>query len=277
MKKLLSCLTVLFISHYLFSQPANDNCAGATTLTAGTPSAGTVWAATATGSIPVGCAIGNPDDDVWYKFTTPGALGTAATISLSSIGTELNTTGAILQLFSGTCAGLTSLACANGAISPLAINTLSNNTTYFVRVYSYATGALSGSGASAFTIKYTSSIAPTNDECLNAILIPSSTVTINSYGWLQGATTSADLPVCAGTFKYDAWYKFVATKSNPTIALSSLGANISGNVRLELLSGICGSMSQLACSAGTSIVASGLTVGTTYYIRVYSNTASGTT
>ncbi|HMK24895.1 MAG TPA: PQQ-dependent sugar dehydrogenase [Chitinophagaceae bacterium] len=278
MKKLLSCLTILFISNYLFSQaPANDNCAGAATLTAGTPLAGTVWAATATGSIPVGCAIGNPDDDVWYKFTTPVSAGTAATLSLSLIGTDLNTTGAIIQLFSGTCAGLTSVACANGAISPLAINSLANNTTYYVRVYSYTAGALSSSGASAFTIKYTSSIAPTNDECSNAILIPSSTVTINSYGWLQGATTSADVPVCAGTFKYDAWYKFVATKANPTIALSSPGANISGNVRLQLLSGSCGSMSSLACSAGTSIVASGLTIGTIYYIRVYSNTASATT
>jgi PQQ-dependent dehydrogenase (s-GDH family) len=277
MKKLLFCLTILLISNYLFSQaPANDDCAGATTLTAGTPAAGTVWAATATGSIPVGCAIGNPDDDVWYKFTTPVASGTAATISLSLIGTDLNTTGAIIQLFSGTCAGLTSLSCANGAISPLAINTLSNNTTYYIRVYSYATGALSTSGASAFTIKYTSSIAPTNDECSNAILIPSSTTTINSFGWLQGATTSADLPVCAGTFKYDAWYKFVATKSNPTITLSNLGASISANARLELLSGTCGSMSQLACGA-TPLVASGLTIGTTYYIRVYSNTASGTT
>ncbi len=272
----LSCL--LLISSTVIAQPANDNCSGVITLTNGTPVAGTVWAATASGGIPVGCGIGNPDDDVWYKFTTPAAAGNNATISLSSIGNDLDATGAIIQLFSasGACSGFASLACANGAIAPLVINTLSNNTTYYVRVYSYASGGLASSGGSVFTITYTAAIVPSNDECINAISLPTSGSCLNSYGWLQNATTSSGVPATCGTAKYDVWYKFVASKPNPTITLSNLGTNISGNVRLQLLSGSCGSLVSLNCG-NTSITASGLTTGLTYYVRVYSNTASGST
>jgi hypothetical protein len=69
-----------FFTTLVSAQPVNDNCGSATTLTSGTPQAGTVLAATASGA-PVGCAVGNPDDDVWYKFTT-GAGTPVATISL---------------------------------------------------------------------------------------------------------------------------------------------------------------------------------------------------
>ncbi len=274
------CAYLLLIGSFFFSaklsaQPSNDNCAAATTLTAGTPSAGTVWAATASGGIPVGCAVGNPDDDVWYKFVA--TVSGVATLTLSSIGTDLNNSGAIMQLFSGSCAGLTSMACVNGVFGPLVVNGLTNGSTYYVRIYSYVTGALSSSAGSAFTVTFTTTMAPSNDDCANAIDLPTSTSCLNSYGWLQNATTSVGAPNCAGTVKYDTWYKFIATKTNPTITLSSLGSSISANVRLQLLSGTCGSLTSLSCSAGTSITASGLTIGNTYYVRVYSNTASGST
>ncbi|MBK5271272.1 MAG: PQQ-dependent sugar dehydrogenase, partial [Bacteroidia bacterium] len=78
---------------------------------------------------------------------------------------------------------------------------------------------------------------------------------------------------CTGNPDDDVWYKFVATKTNPTITLSNIAASITGTAsgsRLQLLSGLCGSLTSLACGT-TSIAATGLTVGNTYYTRVYSN------
>jgi PQQ-dependent dehydrogenase (s-GDH family) len=265
-------LFLLSYSQASFAQPGNDDCATATVLPAGTGVAGTVWAATTSSGIPVGCAVGTPDDDVWYKFVAT-ASG-VATISLSSIGTDLNTSGAMMQLFSGTCGTLASVTCDNGVFSPLVVNGLTNGSTYYIRVYSYATGALASSGGSAFTITFTASIAPSNDEVANAIALPTSATCLNSYGWLQGATTTTGFTNCAGTTKYDVWYRFVAAKTNPTIALSTLGANISANVRLQLFDN---SMTSLFCSAGTSIAATSLSIGQTYYVRVYSTTASAST
>ena len=269
-------LLLIFSSTKALAQPGNDDCTSATLLTSGTGVAGTVWNATATASIPTGCS-GNPDDDVWYKFVASSSGN--ATISLSSIGTDLNASGAMIQIFSGACGSLTSLACANGSFSSLYINGLTNTNTYYVRVYSYATGALTGgSSGSAFSIKFSNAaFAPSNDDCTGAIPLISSTANQGAKGWLQGASTSATTPVCAGTVKYDVWYSFVAASTNPTITLSSLGSNISANASLQILSGTCGgSLTSKGCG-GTSLTASGLTIGSPYFIRVYSTTASGST
>jgi PQQ-dependent dehydrogenase (s-GDH family) len=128
--------------------PANDECTGATALTLGTANnSGTVWNATASSGIPVGCATGTPDDDVWYSFVA----GTAnATITINPTGTDLGTAGARLQLFSGSCSALTSLGCGT---TTLAATGLVFGTTYYIRVYSAAAGAIGTSASgSAFSI-----------------------------------------------------------------------------------------------------------------------------
>ncbi len=268
--------TISFVSE-LNAQPANDNCSGAVTLTAGTPVSGTVWNATASSSIPTGCSVGNPDDDVWYRFTATSSG--VATITLSAVGTELDASGAIIQLFSGSCGSLTSVACANGSLSELITNGLTNGNTYFLRVFAYATGALTGgSSGSAFTITFTTAVPPpSNDECVNSILLPTSNSCLNSKGWLQGATTSSGAPNCSpGPVKYDVWYHFVASSTSHIATISSLGSNINTSARLQLLSGSCGSLNSLDCGT-TSVSSSSLTIGNTYYVRVSSNTSSSST
>ncbi|MBK5270284.1 MAG: hypothetical protein JJE22_04645, partial [Bacteroidia bacterium] len=71
---------------------------------------------------------------------------------------------------------------------------------------------------------------PGNDECINAYLIPTSTSCLNSRGTLTGASASAGVPIgsCTGNPDDDVWYKFVATKTNPTITLSNIAASITG-------------------------------------------------
>lgn len=114
--------------------PANDNCAGAVVLTVGTANAaGSVQNAT-TSAEAAGCATGTPDDDVWYRFTT-SATQTYASISLTP-GALLKANGAMLQVYSGTCGSLTSIACGQEEIT--ITGGLLPSTQYYVRVYSSA-------------------------------------------------------------------------------------------------------------------------------------------
>jgi PQQ-dependent dehydrogenase (s-GDH family) len=115
---------------------SNDNCNTATTLVPGTTLEGSVWGASTTGSIPVGCATGTPDDDVWYSFTAPH---TYATVTLSSVGSNLTTT-ARMQMFRGTtCTGLTSIYCGTSA-NVINATGLTKGAIYYIRVYSSTAG-----------------------------------------------------------------------------------------------------------------------------------------
>ena len=131
--------------------PSNDECSGATALTIGTTnSAGTVWLATASSGIPTGCASGAPDDDVWYKFT---ASSSSAIVSLGAIGSNLSSSGALVQLFSGSCTSLTSIGCG---YTNLSASGLIVGNTYYIRVYSSGSGSIGGtSSGSAFSITVT--------------------------------------------------------------------------------------------------------------------------
>lgn len=130
--------------------PANDNCSATSpVLTIGTPLAGTLQNATASAET-AGCATGTPDDDVWYRFT---ATQSYAGISVGSTGSLLTSNRAMLQLYSGACGSLVSIACGMDAIS-MDTGTLNVGTQYYVRVYSsaaYVTTPAVGTGNN-FTI-----------------------------------------------------------------------------------------------------------------------------
>jgi glucose/arabinose dehydrogenase len=141
--------------------PSNDDCAGALTITPGTTnSAGTVLNATASGTT-VGCATGTPDDDIWYKFTTTSTQ-TSATITVSA-GATLSANGAMIQVYSGTCGSLTSIACGQNEVT--LSSGLSVSTQYYVRVYSssaYSTTPASGSVTNSVSIFVSAPLATTN-------------------------------------------------------------------------------------------------------------------
>src|SRR5690606_4793269 len=121
------------------SPPSNDECSSATSLTVGTTNnSGTVWGATESTGIVTGCATGTPDDDVWYRFTAPA---TTATVTLSSIGGNLSTSGARVQAFSGACGSLISIGCSS---TDLNLTGLSTGTQYYLRVYSAGAGSIGG-------------------------------------------------------------------------------------------------------------------------------------
>lgn len=248
--------------------PANDNCAGAVSLTSYTScinTASTLNLATATGGLPAGCQPGGTHYDVWFSFV---AATTSETITISGLGANINNPR--IQLYSGSCAVLTSVACGTTTLTQGGL-TIGN--TYFVRVANLNADP-SGTGTVAnFNICVTHT-GPANDDCAGAISLTSGAVCVNTGGTLVGATYSTISPLgCGVANRNDVWYSFVAVSSNPTITLSSAPAN----PRIQLFSGSCGSLTSLSCG-NTSLTASGLTVGNTYYIRVYTdpNVLSGT-
>ena len=124
--------------------------------------------------------------------------------------------------------------------------------------------------------------APANDNCVAATILISGTSCANTAGTLINATrTLSGVPACGHNNSPDVWYQFVAKSLFPTITLSSVGAQLTtANPHIQLLNGSCGSFTSLACTAGTVLnvataFPAGLTVGTTYYIRVTTNTNFG--
>lgn len=152
-------LVLLKLSFTCAAQPLNDNCANAVLLTSNTAcvnTAGTVQNATNSG-IAVAPCTGIADDDVWYRFVT---TSTDHTITLSTIGANLNTSGPRMQLFAGTCAGFTSIACGT---TNIAVTTLARNTTYYIRVYSNGGAVLTSNAGFNICVTNPAAVAPQID------------------------------------------------------------------------------------------------------------------
>ncbi|MCP4439937.1 MAG: T9SS type A sorting domain-containing protein [Aureispira sp.] len=115
--------------------------------------------------------------------------------------------------------------------------------------------------------------AITNDDPCNAINIPvnpdlSCTAFVSAH--TAGATQSS--AGCTGTADDDVWFSFVATSTDHNIDLSNIRAltGTSTDMVFEVFSGSCGSLTSVICSDPNSTALTGLTVGNTYFIRVYS-------
>jgi hypothetical protein len=116
---------------------------------------------------------------------------------------------------------------------------------------------------------------PANDDCNNAIILTSAPTCSTITGTLGGAsyTGGGGVPGCSGSTNLDVWYAFVAQSTNPTITTTLTSG--SGQRRTELYTGSCGSFSATSCSGNSNnLNATGLTIGQTYFVRVYSNNTS---
>lgn len=121
-----------------------------------------------------------------------------------------------------------------------------------------------------------------NDDCSNATLVtvnPDTNCTNVISGTTVGSTNSdiAD-QWCFGNPSNDVWYKFVATGNSQKINFSNIAAvGTSGiDAYFQVLSGNCSAFNLVFCgyADSNSNIISGLTVGQTYYLRVYSYTGA---
>jgi len=254
--------------------PSNDECAGATSLTVYGASCGgatTGNVASATLSLAATC-VGTADDDVWYSFTA-----TAVSHNITVIGSA--NFNAVIDLRSGACPG-TNVTCSDsslaGGTEVIVATGLTIGVTYFVRVYDYGSIV---PATTTFTICVTTptTTPPANNNCAGAtVLTPNSTPVCSSAtaGTVAGATQSIAAISCngsTGTANDDVWYKFTATSTTHDITVvGSSGLNAVVDMHALTCSGANVNCADAAGNGGTEVInATGLTIGTLYFVRVY--------
>ena len=170
-------------------------------------------------------------------------------------------------------------------------NVLSPSTTYDIYLRSncvsegFGTGEYyltSGGNIPGFTTN--SNPPPVNDFCSGSIKFIQQSGVVDSSSaipilgtLLGGAGTDVDAESCGGNpgnARDDVWYKFVAKTSDVNITVEP---NPNFDIVITLYSGDCNSLTYLDCSDNNisspsteEINFTGLTIGQTYYIRIYS-------
>ncbi|WP_447636104.1 T9SS type A sorting domain-containing protein [Flavobacterium microcysteis] len=247
--------------------PANDECAGAITLTVNpdlnctSTTSGTVASATDSG---IDADTGTADDDVWFSF-----VATATSHAINILNVEGDISDLAHEVMDGSCSSLTILNSSDSNSS--FVSNLTVGSTYYVRVYTYYT---TPSESTTFDICIGSQPAPpANDDCTGAIALTVNTdasCTLTTAGTIAGATDSGESPSSVGTSDDDVWYTFIATATSHKITLSNVEGEPSDLVH-EVFEGACGGqLLSLSISDNDMSVVGGLTIGTTYYVRVFS-------
>ncbi len=114
---------------------------------------------------------------------------------------------------------------------------------------------------------------PSNDNCDGATVVTvntDETCDATTPGTILAATPSG-VPgaSCGGNPDDDVWFQFVAENEVQIISILNITGGTT-NLDHALYEGSCGSLTEISCSAATSSVTPELTVGNTYFIRVFS-------
>jgi large repetitive protein len=260
--------------------PVNNECSNAVTLSpqayvlSGCP--GSVQGSTisATQSILPGNSNWpfSIDDDVWYSFT---ATQSSHIIRFCNVSYPFGSSGPMHIELYPTCTG-TPISGSGKSVSiifdrgEVTFSSLIIGTTYKLRVMTSST-----SSRANFDISILNPLPPpTNDNICNAISLNVSPQA-NCTSLLSAQTTqfaSQSLPACTGTADDDIWFSFVATSTSHIITLSDV---VSNNNRVhqvyETSDNTCtGTLTSLTCSDPDISTTTGLKVGNTYFVRVYS-------
>ncbi len=257
--------------------PANDDCGGALPvtvnpdLTCTTTTSGTIANSTGSPEDPSAC-FGTEDDDVWFSF-----VATATTHGIELTNVANGTTDLYHSVWEGTCGSLTLVpgSCSDPNTSTVSGLTIGN--TYYLRVYSWTS---TGGQTTTFDVCIkTNPPPPANDDCGGAIALtvnPDLACGTVTPGTIAYATASPEDPsACSGTEDDDVWFTFIATATEHKIDLLNV-ANGTTDLYHSVWEGTCGSLTLLAgsCSDPNSSSATGLTIGNTYHLRVYSWTST---
>ena len=152
----------------------------------------------------------------------------------------------------------------------IAIDDLEDITAYDVYVRALCSPTELSEWSSALEI----TTSPSNDECHESVVLPvnSGPECIESVpGSVTGATQSNIGEVCEGTPYNDVWYEFTAESANHSVKLEVDGWATTYIAVYE--EGICSEdvETPIACAATQLLSLDGLTIGTTYKVRVYTS------
>lgn len=202
-------------------------------------------------------------DDIVIQYTPT----TSECINISLSNTDYYTGIFVLNLCPDQI-GATCLASAttSGTDPTLSGFSVTAGTTYYIVISTYPSPQ-----CTPFDIDiYACPPPPANDECVNAELVPVSVSTCSyTSGTVENATASSQANDCYGTTNNDVWYSFVATTASVQISLSNITGSAT-DMYHSVYEGSCGSIgTALECSDPNNSTITGLTVGNTYFVRVY--------
>jgi hypothetical protein len=226
--------------------------------------------------------LGEPN--VWHSFT----ITECADLVIDYCGTDPAFGNGFTALFNScpndesiTADSFDATTCPDGNFS-LFYNSVPAGTYYYAVMLDPVNGA-----EGEYTINVTANTAvipcpetPANDMCDGAMMLTSGTDCVPTAFTTGGATQDLAPILCAGFTSAnanDVYFQFVATSATQTITVNGFMA---ADAVVELFSGDCGSLVSLGCADATfpgaadettteELVQGGLTVGTTYTVRVY--------
>lgn len=258
--------------------PVNDEFAGALTVPVSpnydceNPLAGSVISASQS-SVPLICTATGlvASNDVWFKFV---AQNTTHKIKITGINGS--TTDMLHELHAAAGTATTPLYCSDADES--FANNLIIGQTYYIRVYTKVANSATIKQNTTFSVCVgTPPPAPVNDECANAIVVLTNPTTVCDNivnGTIASATASPQANTCSNTADDDVWFEFVATSTAHIIDLKNVNSGTDDLYHSVYQGSACGSLTQLYCSDINQSLASNLTVGQTYKIRVWSATST---
>lgn len=265
------------------SQSANNNCANAISLTLGTSCSTTGFTFT-NNTIqstidPALCNGVSANKDGWYTITA-GPATTNITVTA--------TTGRpwSLSVYSGNCSGFSLIACNNeSSDNSISLSFATTpGTTYYIRINRTNGGTNAWTGT-VCAYDSTPITPPANDNCSTAIPLTVNTSCSYTTYTNRGATASTGVPApgCGGYSGGDVWFSAVVPANGILNVDTQTGVITDSG--MAFYTGTCGSLSLLGCSDDESdngamsyLSRSGLTPGTTIYIRVweFNNDNNGT-
>ena len=210
-------------------------------------------------------------DDYIFSYTATSADGLQLDLFATNTWTGVLVTEGCPT--TGTCfASSTSSSSDESLLTPA----MTVGVTYYIHISTYPSPQSSGQFCMDASL-VAPPMAPANDECGDAegltVNADEACGTVTS-GTIAAATASGeDETTCSGTENDDVWYSFTATSQSHTIDLLNV-ANGTTDLYHSVWSGTCGALTNILCSDPNSSTATGLTIGETYLLRVYSWTST---
>lgn len=165
-------------------------------------------------------------------------------------------------------------AVSSGSVPAPALTTtitgLSVATAYTV----YMRTDCGGGGFSSWTTGTVFYTQPVNNECANATSVavnPTETCTATVPGTVAGATASTGPASTCGTYDDDVWFSFVPTGTSHLVSLQNVAGSTT-DLTFQVVNACGAAANIVVCSDPESSLLTGLTPGSTYYLRVASYT-----
>lgn len=262
----INCVITSEIFNLVACPPDNDLCTGAIEVFCDDSITGDITNATENDELTDFCGTSQGAPGVWYSYT-----GTGDIVTFSLCGTTFDTK---IQVYEGVCGSLTCVTGNDDSCgSQSEVDILSSTgTTYYIYVFGF------GPNTGLFTFNVSCvppPNPPTNDDCTNATTIIANMdeyCTNITSGAVLGATPSSETNGCSGTADDDVWFQFEAVSEDQAVNISNIIGDTQDLYHVLYEGSDCGSLTELYCSDPNQSVSDNLTVGNTYFVRVYSFT-----